>query len=182
MRRWRTCRTRLAEAILKDPDVDRLKLVHRRRRHQSDAEHRPASDQSQAARRAQAHRDRRSSAAFSRRSSGIVGITLYMQPVQDLTIDATISRAPYHFVLEDANPKEFNTWVPRVVRPPQPIAAAHRRCQRPGSSRGWRSISSSTAPPPPASASRRRPSTMRSTTPSASASFRPSTPSRTSIA
>ncbi len=35
--------------------------------------------------------------------SGIVGITLYMQPVQDLTIDSTISRAPYHFVLEDAN-------------------------------------------------------------------------------
>ncbi len=47
--------------------------------------------------------------------SGIVGISLYLQPVQDLTIDATISRAPYHFVLEDANPKEFNTWVPRLV-------------------------------------------------------------------
>ncbi len=47
--------------------------------------------------------------------SGIVGITLYMQPVQDLTIDATISRAPYHFVLEDANPTEFNAWVPRLV-------------------------------------------------------------------
>ena len=38
-----------------------------------------------------------------------------MQPVQDLTIDSTISRAPYHFVLEDANPTEFNTWVPRLV-------------------------------------------------------------------
>jgi multidrug efflux pump len=47
--------------------------------------------------------------------SGVVGISLYMQPVQDLTIDATISRAPYHFVLEDANSKEFTTWVPRLV-------------------------------------------------------------------
>ena len=47
--------------------------------------------------------------------SSIVGISLYMQPVQDLTIDATVSRAPYHFVLEDANPTEFNTWVPRLV-------------------------------------------------------------------
>jgi multidrug efflux pump len=47
--------------------------------------------------------------------SGVVGISLYMQPVQDLTIDATISRAPYHFVLEDANSKEFTTWVPRIV-------------------------------------------------------------------
>ena len=28
-----------------------------------------------------------------------------MQPVQDLTIDATVSRAQYHFVLEDANPR-----------------------------------------------------------------------------
>jgi multidrug efflux pump len=44
------------------------------------------------------------------------GITLYMQPVQDLTIDSTISRAPYHFVLEDANAAEFNTWVPRLVQ------------------------------------------------------------------
>jgi len=47
--------------------------------------------------------------------SGVVGIALYMQPVQDLTIDSTISRAPYHFVLEDANPTEFKTWVPRLV-------------------------------------------------------------------
>jgi multidrug efflux pump len=47
--------------------------------------------------------------------SDVVGVHLYMQPVQDLTIDATISRAPYHFVLEDANSAEFNTWVPRLV-------------------------------------------------------------------
>jgi multidrug efflux pump len=48
-------------------------------------------------------------------ASGVVGATLYMQPVQDLTIDATIARAPYHFVLEDVNAAEFNTWVPRIV-------------------------------------------------------------------
>jgi multidrug efflux pump len=48
--------------------------------------------------------------------SGVAGITLYMQPVQDLTIDSTISRAPYHFVLEDANAAEFETWVPRLVQ------------------------------------------------------------------
>jgi multidrug efflux pump len=47
--------------------------------------------------------------------SGVVGARLFMQPVQDLTIDPTIARAPYHFVLEDANAAEFNTWVPRVV-------------------------------------------------------------------
>ena len=48
--------------------------------------------------------------------SGVTGITLYMQPVQDLTIDSTISKSPYHFVLEDANPAEFTTWVPRLVQ------------------------------------------------------------------
>ncbi len=48
--------------------------------------------------------------------SGVVGITLYMQPAQDLTINSTISRAPYHFVLEDANATEFATWVPRLVQ------------------------------------------------------------------
>jgi multidrug efflux pump len=47
--------------------------------------------------------------------SGVVGATLYLQPVQDLTIDATIARAPLHFVLEDVNAAEFNTWVPRIV-------------------------------------------------------------------
>jgi multidrug efflux pump len=48
-------------------------------------------------------------------TSSIVGATLYLQPVQDLTIDATIARAPYHFVLEDVNAAEFNIWVPRIV-------------------------------------------------------------------
>jgi len=30
--------------------------------------------------------------------SGIVGVSLYMQPVQDLTIDSGVSRAQYHFI------------------------------------------------------------------------------------
>jgi len=46
----------------------------------------------------------------------VEGITLYMQPVQDLTIDSTINRAPYNFVLESANASEFNTWVPKLVQ------------------------------------------------------------------
>jgi multidrug efflux pump len=47
--------------------------------------------------------------------AGVSGITLYMQPVQDLTIDSTINRAPYNFVLEDANSTEFNAWVPKLM-------------------------------------------------------------------
>jgi multidrug efflux pump len=48
--------------------------------------------------------------------AGVEGITLYMQPVQDLTIDSTINRAPYNFVLEDANATEFNSWVPKLTQ------------------------------------------------------------------
>ncbi|HUI97017.1 MAG TPA: MdtB/MuxB family multidrug efflux RND transporter permease subunit [Xanthobacteraceae bacterium] len=43
------------------------------------------------------------------------GVTLYMQPVQDLTIDDTVSRTQYRFLLQDANPAELATWVPRMV-------------------------------------------------------------------
>ncbi|MGH6677212.1 MAG: efflux RND transporter permease subunit, partial [Xanthobacteraceae bacterium] len=52
---------------------------------------------------------------LQREVAGVSGITLYMQPVQDLTIDSTINRAPYNFVLEDANSSQFNTWVPKLV-------------------------------------------------------------------
>jgi multidrug efflux pump len=48
--------------------------------------------------------------------AGVTGITLYMQPVQDLTIDATVSRGQYQFALEDANPDEFAQWVPRLMQ------------------------------------------------------------------
>ena len=48
-------------------------------------------------------------------TADVAGISIYMQPVQDLTIDTTVSRTQYQFVLEDANPAEFNVWVPRLV-------------------------------------------------------------------
>ena len=48
-------------------------------------------------------------------TENVVGARLYMQPVQDLSIDASVSRAQYKFVLEDANPKEFALWVPKLI-------------------------------------------------------------------
>ncbi|HLY44226.1 MAG TPA: multidrug efflux RND transporter permease subunit [Stellaceae bacterium] len=53
---------------------------------------------------------------LSAETAKVAGITLYMQPVQDLTVDATVSRGQYQFALEDANPDEFATWVPRLVQ------------------------------------------------------------------
>jgi len=45
----------------------------------------------------------------------VAGISLYMQPVQDLTIEDRVSRTQYQFSVEDANPAELSLWVPRLV-------------------------------------------------------------------
>ncbi len=42
-------------------------------------------------------------------------ITLYMQPVQDLTIEDSVSRTQYQFALEDANAAELSIWVPKLI-------------------------------------------------------------------
>jgi multidrug efflux pump len=52
---------------------------------------------------------------IQREAAKLGGIRLYMQPSQDLTIDSTVSRTQYQFVLETPNPDEFNTWVPRLM-------------------------------------------------------------------
>jgi multidrug efflux pump len=49
------------------------------------------------------------------RLADVEGITLYMQPVQDLTIEDRISRTQYQFTVEDTNPDELDVWVPRIV-------------------------------------------------------------------
>jgi multidrug efflux pump len=48
-------------------------------------------------------------------TADVTGISLFMQPVQDLSISDTVSRTQYQFVLEDANPDEFNIWVPKLI-------------------------------------------------------------------
>ncbi|MGH8710491.1 MAG: MdtB/MuxB family multidrug efflux RND transporter permease subunit [Burkholderiales bacterium] len=45
----------------------------------------------------------------------VEGISLYMQPVQDLTIENRVSRTQYQFSVEDADPKELSVWVPKLV-------------------------------------------------------------------
>ncbi|PYN96266.1 MAG: acriflavine resistance protein B [Candidatus Rokuibacteriota bacterium] len=43
------------------------------------------------------------------------GITLYMQPVQDLTVEDRVSRTQYQYSLEDADARELAEWAPRFV-------------------------------------------------------------------
>jgi len=45
----------------------------------------------------------------------IDGITLYMQPVQDLTVEDRVSRTQYQYTLEDPDPNELNHWTNRLM-------------------------------------------------------------------
>jgi multidrug efflux pump len=47
--------------------------------------------------------------------AAVEGIALYMQPVQDLTIEDRVSRTQYQFSVVDANPDELSLWVPKLV-------------------------------------------------------------------
>src|SRR5262250_1681987 len=104
----------LAEAILKDPDVVSLssfigvdgtnitlnsgRLLINLKPHET-----RTADVSEIIRR------------LTRAAATVGGISLFMQPVQDLTIDDQVSRTQYQFILEDANPKELADWAPHLV-------------------------------------------------------------------
>jgi multidrug efflux pump len=47
--------------------------------------------------------------------SPIAGITLYMQPVQDLTVEDRVSRTQFQYTLEDPNADELNTYAPQFL-------------------------------------------------------------------
>ncbi len=49
------------------------------------------------------------------RLAAVPGISLYMQPVQDLQIDTRVSRTQYQYTLEDADGAELDAWAPRVL-------------------------------------------------------------------
>src|SRR5450432_4176389 len=45
----------------------------------------------------------------------VEGITLFMQPVQDLTVEDRVSRTQFQYTLEDPDPKELAVWVPQLL-------------------------------------------------------------------
>src|SRR5262249_17002050 len=47
--------------------------------------------------------------------ANVTGITLYMQPVQDLTVEDRVSRTQYQYSLESSNSDELDQWVPPFV-------------------------------------------------------------------
>jgi multidrug efflux pump len=46
---------------------------------------------------------------------GVFGITLFMQPAQDLTVDARMSRTQYQYTLDDPNPQVLSEAAPRFI-------------------------------------------------------------------
>ncbi|HTE89191.1 MAG TPA: multidrug efflux RND transporter permease subunit [Terriglobales bacterium] len=47
--------------------------------------------------------------------NNIEGITLYMQPVQDLTVEDRVSRTQYQYSMEDADANELTLWATKLV-------------------------------------------------------------------
>ena len=113
----------LAAAILKDPDVHSLSSFigvdganttlnsgrflinlkpHAERQRDGERDHPPAR---------------------SSETAGVVGITLYMQPMQDITIDSAVSRTQYQFVVESTDNNDFAIWIPPLM---QKLSAASR--------------------------------------------------------
>jgi len=55
----------------------------------------------------------------------VTGITLYMQPVQELTIENRVSRTQYQYSLEDPSPQELDRWVPQVLQKLRAVPELH---------------------------------------------------------
>ena len=47
--------------------------------------------------------------------AGVTGMHLYMQPVQDITVDDRVSRTQYQYTLEDPDTNELNQWTNKFV-------------------------------------------------------------------
>jgi multidrug efflux pump len=54
-------------------------------------------------------------ARLSSRLSKVEGIQLFMEPVQDITVDDVVSRTQYQYALEDPNASELTDWTNRFV-------------------------------------------------------------------
>ncbi len=52
---------------------------------------------------------------LQQRLSNVKGITLYMQPIQDITVDPRVSRTQFHYTLEDPDINELNEFAPKLV-------------------------------------------------------------------
>jgi multidrug efflux pump len=55
--------------------------------------------------------------------AAVDGITLYLQPVQDLTVEDRVSRTQFQYSIEDADAQELAQWTPKLVARLQTLPA-----------------------------------------------------------
>ena len=89
-------------------------FVYRRRRHQHHAQQRPHLHQPEASRTAR-HQCFRCDPPTAAQPATGTGNQLYMQPVQDITVDDRVSRTQYQYTLEDPDSDELNAWTDKFV-------------------------------------------------------------------
>ena len=105
---------RLADMILKDPDVESLSSFIGIDGTNTTIN----SGRIQINLKPLAQRSDRAPAIIQRlqtKLQQVEGITLYMQPLQDLTVADAVSRTQYQYSLESADPVELTTWTHRLV-------------------------------------------------------------------
>ncbi len=104
----------LAEVILKDPDVVSLSSFIG----VDGTNTTPNSGRVQINLRSRDDRTATSSDIIRRLTpqlAQVEGIQLFMQPVQDLTVEDRVSRTQYQYSLEDADAEELSYWAPKMV-------------------------------------------------------------------
>ena len=104
----------LAEALLADPDVASISSAIG-----ADGTN-PASNVGRLQIALRPREQRAAGAAeviarLQRRAAAVPGIALYLQPVQDLQIDARVSRTPFQYTLEDADDAVLAAFAPRLL-------------------------------------------------------------------
>jgi multidrug efflux pump len=53
---------------------------------------------------------------LAEKAQSVSGIQLYLQPVQDLSVESKVSRTQYQYAIESPDPKELATWIPPLVQ------------------------------------------------------------------
>ncbi len=57
--------------------------------------------------------------------AGIAGLEMYMQPVQDITVDDRVSRTQFQYTLEDPDVDELHAWAPKFLAKLQQLPELH---------------------------------------------------------
>ncbi|MEJ1963295.1 MAG: efflux RND transporter permease subunit [Gammaproteobacteria bacterium] len=104
----------VAQAILKDPDVESLSSFIG-----VDGANTTALNRGRMLINLKPHEDRGNQTDIMRKlqanAAEIPGVTLYLQPVQDLTIDAETGPTQYRFAVEGSDPDLVSLWTSRLV-------------------------------------------------------------------